>query len=307
MDAQTGGILKAAENKPKVFYSSAEVIELGILYSDEPPSPAECKYCGKTLYYEAVVFAGRVVAWNRKYPQRCTCDCARAFWEQYDAEQARKKEEENDAKKKAIEAARIERLISRAGIKKRFASRTFDNYILTSKNQKAFEIALNYAEHFSDYAAKGQGIYFEGTYGTGKTHLAVSIAQRVLKNGFSVIFRTSFDLLADIKRAYDEDSGIGEYEAIEIFKSADLLVIDDLGKEQCTEWAIAVLTAIINDRYENMKPTIITTNYSEDMLINRLTPRNCDNLNIKAIVSRLHECTLCVTMAWEDYRGVVNE
>ena len=58
----------------------------------------------------------------------------------------------------------------------------------------------------------------------------------------------------------------------------------------------------MNARYEDMKPTIVTTNYNADGLIKALTPKGTDETKIYAIVSRLRGTSTVVTMAWEDYR-----
>ena len=81
-----------------------------------------------------------------------------------------------------------------------------------------------------------------------------------------------------------------------------MLIIDDLGKEQCTDWSISTLYSIMNDRYENMLPTIITTNYNSEDLARALTPKGYDNYKAKAIISRLKEVSKVLTMAWEDAR-----
>lgn len=293
---------KTSSQAGKVYYTSAEVIENRIPYRESPPEPTECKFCGKTLYYEAIVFTGRVITWNRKYPQRCDCEQAQAYWREWDKHQSEKKMRDKLNAQKTRHEARIEKLFNRSGIKKRFERRTFDTFKITSENKKAFEKSKEYAENFRTYFENGQGIYFEGTYGTGKTHLASAIALELIFKGVPVIFRTSIDLLTDIKQAYDDCADTTESEIIDDFKEINLLIIDDLGKEQCTEWSMPILYSIINDRYETMKPTIITTNYNEKMLINRLTPKGGDNTNARAIISRLRECTECVTMAFEDYR-----
>lgn len=236
-------------------------------------------------------------------PQRCTCEKAAAYWKKHDAEQEQKRIEEEHAKERALMNERIEKLLGKSGIKKRFATRTFENFRINQENRHAYEVARRYADEFQRYAEEGKGLYFEGTYGTGKTHLAVAIALTLINQGVPVICKTSIDILADIKKSYDEKTQYGEHQVMDLYKKAELLVIDDLGKEQCTDWSMPNLYAILNDRYENMKPTIITTNYNEEMLINRLTPKNGDSSNIEAIISRLHECNEVVTMAWADYRG----
>ena len=94
---------------------------------------------------------------------------------------------------------------------------------------------------------------------------------------------------------------MNEEEVLTAYKTADLLVIDDLGKERATEWSVPILYRIINDRYENMLPTIITTNYNTDSLIEKLTVSG-DRETAEAIISRFKGSASCVTMAWEDCR-----
>ncbi len=71
---------------------------------------------------------------------------------------------------------------------------------------------------------------------------------------------------------------------------------------ECIDWSISTLYAILNDRYEKMLPTIITTNYNSDDLIRVLAPKGFDNYKAVAIVSRLREVSKVLTMAWEDAR-----
>ena len=110
------------------------------------------------------------------------------------------------------------------------------------------------------------------------------------------------DLLADIKEAFDSGDAT-EYEILKAYKTVDLLIVDDLGKEQCTEWSVSTLYSILNDRYEDMKPTIITTNYNADELVRALTPKGGDGTKARAIISRLREVSTVITMAWADYRA----
>lgn len=110
--------------------------------------------------------------------------------------------------------------------------------------------------------------------------------------------------MQDIKRSFSFE-GAKEHEVLDIYKKVDLLIIDDLGKEQCSDWSMSTLYAIMNDRYEDMKPTIVTTNYNAEDLADALTPKGYDNTKIVAIISRLKETSEVMTMAWEDIRGSV--
>ena len=138
-------------------------------------------------------------------------------------------------------------------------------------------------------------------FGCGTIGIAAAIALQLINEGVPVICKTSTDMLLDIKKTF-ERGDISESAVLGIYKSADLLIIDDLGKEQCSDWSMSILYSILNERYEDMKPTIITTNYSAEDLIRALTPKGYDDTKIVAIISRLRETSTVITMAWEDYR-----
>ena len=288
-------------NKHGPIYTSKEIMELGIP-SDEPiPEPKTCKYCGKTLYHECIVIAGKALVWWLNQPQRCDCEKAVEFWKRWDAKQEELRKAQAIAEEQEQKRRKIEAILGRSGIKKRYLSRSFENFVLNDVNRKAYEIAKSYVDNWQENKDKGEGLYFEGTCGTGKTHLAVAIAMKLINQGVPVICKTSIDLLASIKQSYERDSTVNEEDVIEAYNTVDLLVIDDLGKERATEWSVPILYRIINDRYENMLPTVITTNYNTDDLIDKLNASN-DNEKAEAIISRFKGSASCVTMAWEDYR-----
>ena len=113
---------------------------------------------------------------------------------------------------------RIERLLGRSGIKKRFQQRTFDNFRCdTPGRKKNYAIAKEYADNFAYHRARGDGLYIEGTNGTGKTHLAAAIALQLIGEGIPVICKTSSDLLMDIKKSFDSD-GAREHEILYVYK-----------------------------------------------------------------------------------------
>lgn len=236
---------------------------------------------------------------------RCKCEQAQIYWAEHDRkEEERKVAEEESERRKAMQE-KISRLLGQSGIKKRFQQRTFPNFRCdTVGRRENYNVAKEYADNFAYHKAKGDGLYIEGTNGTGKTHLAAAIALQLIGEGIPVICKTSSDLLQDIKRSFSFE-GAKEHEVLDIYKKVDLLIIDDLGKEQCSDWSMSTLYAIMNDRYEDMKPTIVTTNYNASDLADALTPKGYDNTKIVAIISRLKETSTVMTMAWEDIRGSV--
>ena len=210
--------------------TSADVLAGGYNCQQNIPEPVECEFCGRKLYHEALVM-GRTVLMFAPFPQRCTCDRAKAKWAEADAEEARQKAEAEKEAEQAKRRAKIERLLGMSGIKKRFQQRTFANFIRdTSERRRCYDTAKAYADSFPQRAEHGEGLYIEGTYGTGKTHIAAAIALQLIGCGVPVVCKTSGDLLADIKEAFDSGDAT-EYEILKAYKTVDLLIVDDLGKE----------------------------------------------------------------------------
>lgn len=282
------------------IYTSKEVEELGIPSTQPVPKPEKCKYCGKTLYYECVVLMGQAMIWNLEKP-RCDCEKAVAFWKDWDAKQEKIKKEKELAEEQELRKQKIESILGKSGIKKRYLSRTIDSFSVTAENKRSFEVATDYIKNFREYFTQGKGLYLEGPCGTGKTHLAIAIALAIINTGVPVICKTSIDILGDIKRCYERNSEVTEEEVLEAYKTVDLLIIDDLGKEQVTEWSVPVLYSILNERYEALLPTIITTNYNTTALAEKLSAKG-DTETATAIISRFVESYKRVTMAWADYR-----
>lgn len=282
------------------IYTSKEVEELGITSTQPVPKPEKCKYCGKTLYYECVVLMGQAMIWNLEKP-RCDCEKAVAFWKGWDAKQEKIKKEKELAEEQELRKQKIESILGKSGIKKRYLSRTIDSFSVTAENKRSFEVATDYIKNFREYFTQGKGLYLEGPCGTGKTHLAIAIALAIINTGVPVICKTSIDILGDIKRCYERNSEVTEEEVLEAYKTVDLLIIDDLGKEQVTEWSVPVLYSILNERYEALLPTIITTNYNTTALAEKLSAKG-DAETATAIISRFVESSKRVTMSWADYR-----
>ena len=272
------------------------------------PEPKVCEFCGAEREYLGLIsHNGRIYEWEverwSNMPQRCGCEEAVKKREEEAAERKRLEEEERQRREAEARRERIEKQLADSGMKKRFLARRFENFVTDTQGRKsAYRTAKEYADNFEAHKENGDGLYIEGTFGTGKTHLAAAIAIQLMEQGHGVIFKTSDDLLRDIKATFDEN-GREEQKVLDRMKRCELLVIDDIGKEQATDWSTAQLYAIINDRYECQRPVIITTNFNENDLIEVESPKGVGTHRIKAILSRLHETCGLMTMDWQDWRG----
>lgn len=146
----------------------------------------------------------------------------------------------------------------------------------------------------------GKGYFISGSgSGTNKTLTAARIAKAYAEVGRAVRFLRSNDLLNQFKDAYG--SNRPESEVFDELNGCDLLVIDDMGKENGTSWATSMLYAVVDGRYGGMKPVVVTTNYSEGQLVAKLA-EEFDDSTARAIVSRLVEMTEKVVLDGPDRR-----
>lgn len=281
--------------QPLAFFVTVAQASARGLRFEKVPEPEVCGFCGKELPPKGFVQGGTVVRWFVP-----GCDCEEAI-----AARERQRQAEIqalcDAERQSYRRAKISSIIDASGVKKRFRRRTFANFDVGRKGQlAAFTEAKRYAARFEESLESGDGLYFYGNNGTGKTYLAAAIALELLPKGVCVVFRTFDDLLRDIKETFDDERS--EKEVFKAYTEADLLVIDDLGKGRCTEWSTAMLFSIVNARYEDCKPIIVTANYSFDELADELTPKGCGDGDALGVVSRLKGCCKAVPMFGEDMR-----
>lgn len=201
---------------------------------------------------------------------------------------------------------KVERLMKQSQLGERFKERTFDKFNAYNQElRKAFDTCLRFTDNFEQIKKKGIGIIITGTYGVGKSHLAAAIANNLINKGTPVIINTLIRLLGRIKDTYSSNyydhAKENESQILDLYSKVDLLIINDLGKEKPSEWMLEKLYTIIDERYENLKPVIITTNYNHETLVDRLTVNGNDDV-AQSIISRIYEMCRYVEIKAEDYR-----
>ena len=125
-------------------------------------------------------------------------------------------------------------------------------------------------------------LLLEGGYGCGKTHLAAAIANDAVSRGIPTLFITVPDLLDTLRFAYADPETTFEQRFEEV-RNAGLLILDDFGTHNATGWAQEKLFQIINYRYINKLPTVITTNLMLDEIEGRIRSRLQDDEFVKHI------------------------
>lgn len=112
---------------------------------------------------------------------------------------------------------------------------------------------------------QGRGTYLWGLPGRGKTHAAACCVRLAVERGRNAKLMTAKALLDAIKAEWDG----GERDVLKRAERYELLALDDLGMERPTEWAMEVLTGLIDVRVAEGLPTVITSNYSVGQLRER--------------------------------------
>ncbi len=145
----------------------------------------------------------------------------------------------------------------------------------------SLEQAYNHARH---YAQKLNGwLLLHGGFGCGKTHLAAAIANFTVGMGVPTLFITVPDLLDALRFSYGEQDVSFESRFDEI-RNSPLLILDDFGTQNATQWAQEKLFQLLNYRYINHLPLVITTNLMLDQIEGRIRSR----LQDPQLVTRVH-------------------
>ena len=233
---------------------------------------AQCIFCGKALKLsELWANFGKDAGMPPVY-MPCDCDKGREY--------VRTSIEVMDlqAKLELVESAiRSEDatprlLLEKAGVGKRMLDCSFENYI-AELNPSAYQTAKAYAEAINEHT--GRNLILCGITGSGKTHLAISVLRYAAsKFGKEAVFVTGIDLIEELRANQDDEGLVNKY------KTTPILVIDDYGREKQTEWVEKTLFRIFNHRYNEMLPTIITSN---------LTAKNLQEAISEGLARRIFE------------------
>ena len=159
--------------------------------------------------------------------------------------------------------------------------------------EKTYQTCRRYAFGFHE---KAGNLLFSGNTGLGKTFLSACIARTVADQGYSVVYESAGKLFQTLEKARFEANDENRRAAAK-YAECDLLIVDDLGTELPGQFVTAALYSLINDRLLENKPTIISTNLSEEELVRRYNPQ---------IASRLRGSYKRVAFVGDDIRLLKN-
>jgi DNA replication protein DnaC len=144
---------------------------------------------------------------------------------------------------------------------------------LSPQQADTLEQAFNQAQQFSQSLTGW--LLLQGDYGCGKTHLAAAVANFAVDLGVPTLFITVPDLLDSLRFTY-QSAEVTFEERFEEIRRADLLILDDFGTQSGTQWAQEKLFQIVNYRYTNHLPLVVTTNLSMQDIDERIRSRLMD-------------------------------
>ena len=222
---------------------------LGNLFRDRPLAEDEyvneqdglvyCRNCNTPRQMAIRASDGSIV-----FRPPVMCDCKQA---ERDVEDAMR-----EAKRKVEE---IERL-KRDGFRdKRLLAYTFEN---DKGYNPEIARAKRYVELFPDMEARGMGLLLWGYVGTGKTFIAACVANALMEQGISV-YMTNFSRIMNYMMGM---TGTDRNAYLDELNRYRLLVIDDLGVEHDSSFAVEQVFSVIDSRCQSGKPMLITTNLS---------------------------------------------
>lgn len=205
-------------------------------------------YCGKCHtrkeYPTTLPASNGQPAKEVKFPVMCKC-----------REEELRREEEFREKQKEMEHIKALKISSLMDDK--FRDSTFDAFEVTKQNARPLKLCKRYTERFDEMLSKNQGLLFYGNVGTGKTYMAACISNYLMDRLVPVVMTSFVKILQNVQAfRTDED----EEAFIRKMNRAKLLVIDDLGAERSTDFALEKVYNIIDSRYRARKPMILTTN-----------------------------------------------
>lgn len=225
--------------------------EDGLLHCSKCHTPRQC----------------RVNVQERECIFPCICQC------QKEAREAEKRRTEEAERRMYIQRLKANGIQERHLLEWTFADAEDNRYI---------RMAKNYVENWKKVREQNLGLLLWGDVGTGKSFLAACIANALIERGTPVLMTNFSKILNQMGGMYSEE----RYRYIASFSQFPLLVIDDLGIERSTEYALEQVYAVVDERYKSGLPLLITTNLTIDAI------RNATDVAHARIFSRVLEmCT----------------
>ena len=249
----------------------------------------KCEFCNKELKPKGLDYLYENISPDSIEYERCNCEKSKEYW-------AKKEAEEYLKSKKEYYKSIINQLYRDSYVRKNYQNKNFENYNKALVNSLDVEIIEDYTKKCIE-ENQTNGMIITGESGIGKTHLASAIANKLIENGRIVLIGRLTTLLDKIKDTF-ADNTKSENELIELYSNVDMIIIDDLGTERISKWALEKLYTIIENRNENRLPIVITTRFDKKELLQRFNEGQ-DKILADAVINKLYQMCYGVTLVKE--------
>ena len=168
------------------------------------------------------------------------------------------------------------------GIPKRYYDMDFEwlrkHGSFPKENSEAYAVVKQYVDNLEVNLKSGKGLILRGPAGTGKTSIAVSILKQAMALGKGCLMISMPNLL-DNMLTLSKGDNVAYLSYEQKLRNIPLLLLDDFGAEYSkSDWVASKVESVIIDRYNRMKPIILTTNYSETWTEENYSQRIYDRL-----------------------------
>ena len=239
----------------------------------------KCEFCGKELRPIGLDYLYANISEDSIEYERCNCSKSKEYWKEID-----NKVYEQQKRKRIRDI--INTIYKQNYIGRKLQEMNLENFYFDPSNKYVLDVVNDYINKNKDIM-KPDSLIIMGKSDTGKTHLAAAIANKLIENDKTVLMERLTNLLDRIRETYENNTK-SENELIEIYSNVDMLIIDDLGTEKISSWALEKLYTIIQNRYENGLPIIITTRFNKEGLIERFSYSKDSDL-VDAMISKLYQ------------------
>jgi DNA replication protein DnaC len=184
-----------------------------------------------------------------------------------------------------------------AGIPKKFQQLALDDYRTINQGQRmAAAVCCAYVDTWPEQCNKGGTLVLTGQTGTGKTHLACAVGNAVMAEHLSTVaFGTLSDYGREIRSTFSRGRGErSELQVMQVLRSVDLLVIDDIAAQDSSDFERKLLFDLIDGRWRDDKATIVTSNLNTQELKKFLGVRAMERLEDRGTV---------IAFDWSSHRG----
>lgn len=236
-----------------------------------------CPKCGEHIFAFRMLFEGNL----KEFAKPCPCRNAEVLAE--DAEKEARMAAQNRKKRCAW-----------SDVPDMFRSATLKGYRHVPGTEGAFESVKKYLLSREKNFRSGHGLILMGAVGCGKTHLGCAVLNCALENGYRAVYWNVPQQLEMLMPGNADD--IDQMRILDKALLADVLLLDDLGAEKSTTWTQKELMIILDERYRENKPTIVTSNL---MLTDDELRKTCGDRAYSRLCSDHFQA---IALTAEDYR-----